>query len=172
MEMTDVMDIIATVASDITTETDAWANSLNNSAASAKSAGFSFADLNVIFGSMVQGGADVNSLWAAFNSAMVNMQSPTKQGADALKSVGLTLEEMTAVMGDPVNMLQFLKRGFTEAEKSGKGFAFLADLLGRQAAPEFALALGLSNEEIEEMGSLFSDVDGRGANLVNRIRES
>ena len=52
MDVTNVIDIMGAVASDVTTETDQWANAIVNSAGAAKAAGFSFKELNVIFAAM------------------------------------------------------------------------------------------------------------------------
>lgn len=173
MEMSDVIDIISTVAADVTTRTDSWATALVNSAGAAKSAGFSFKDLNVLFADMVRGGADVNLVWSAFNSAITNIQSPSKQTKEALDQVGITVGDMTDALRDgPTGLIMLLKEGFEEAEKSGQGFAWLTDVLGRQAAPEFALAMGLTNDELNETAGYFEDIEGRGAEMTGRIREA
>lgn len=173
MEMSDVIDIIATVAADVTTETDKWATALVNSSGAAKAAGFSFKDLNVLFSAMVRGGADANLMWSAFNSAITRVQAPTKQTVEALEAVGLSAAGLAeATRKGPIEMLQYLREGFEEAEKAGVGFAFLTDTIGSQAAPEFALALGLTNEELAETAAYFGEIDGRGAVMVDRLREA
>lgn len=173
MEMSDVTDILATVASDVTTETDKWSTAIVNSAGAAKAAGFSFKDLNVIFAAMVRGGADANLMWSAFNSAITRLQAPTKQTQEALESVGISVVDMQkAMQAGPLDMLELLRKGFDEANKSGQGFGFLTNVIGSQAAPEFALALGLTNEELAETAGYFEDIDGRGAAMVSRLKDS
>jgi len=173
MEMSDVIDIIATVASDITTQTERWSAALVNSAGAAKSAGFSFKELNVIFAQMVRGGADVNLIWSAFNSAMSSVQAPGKQALEALEGVGLSAKGLAAALREgPIPFLEYLRQGFETANESGTGFAFLADVLGRQAAPEFALALGQTNETLQETSDWFEEINGRGAVLVEKLREA
>lgn len=171
MEMSDVIDIISQVAANVTTQTDQWATAIVNSAGAAKSAGFSFKDLNVVFSEMVRGGADVNLIWSAFNSAMTNIQNPSKQGVEALDSVGLSAKGLSeSLRGGPITMLEYLRGGFEKANESGQGFAFLADTLGRQAAPEFALALGLTNEELKSTAGYFDNITGKGEEMTGKIR--
>lgn len=173
MEMSDVIDIIATVAADVTTETDKWARALVNSSGAAKAAGFSFKDLNIMFSAMVRGGADANLVWSAFNSAIVRVQAPTKQTTEALQAVGLSVDGLgEALRGGPLQLLDYLRVGFEEADKSGQGFGWLTKVIGSQAAPEFALALGLMGEELEEVAGYFDDIEGRGGEMVGRLRES
>lgn len=171
MEMSDVTDILATVASDVTTETDKWANAIVNSSGAAKAAGFSFKDLNVLFATMVRGGADANLMWSAFNSAITRLQAPSKQTIEALSGVGIKVTDMQKAMeSGPIEMLELLRKGFDEANKSGQGFGFLANVIGSQAAPEFALALGLTNEELAETAGYFEDIEGRGGQMVDRLK--
>jgi len=173
MESSDVLDIFATVAADVTTQTDAWSTALVNSAGAAKASGLSFEDLNVMFASMVRGGANVNLTWSALNSALVNIQSPSEKVKDALLNVELSAEGMKdALGGGSIELLEYLKLGFDRASESGDGFVFLTEILGRQAAPEFALALGLTNEELQEVGGYFEDITGRGQEMVDRLKES
>ena len=173
-EMTDVTDIMATVAADVTTETDAWATAIVNSAGAAKAAGFSFKELNILFAAMVRGGADVNLMWSAFNSAMSKIQGPaSNQMISALTEVGLSVEGLTAsLQGGPIDLLEYLRQGFEKANEAGKGFAFLTQVVGGQAAPEFALALGLTNDELRETAGYFEDIEGRGAEMAARIKDS
>lgn len=173
MEMSDVTDILATVAADVTTETDKWSTAIINSAGAAKAAGFSFKDLNVLFATMIRGGADANLMWSAFNSAITRLQAPTKQTIEALAGVGISVTDMQKSMqAGPLEMLELLRKGFDEANKSGQGFGFLTNVIGSQAAPEFALALGLTNEELTETAGYFDDIDGRGAEMVKRLKDS
>ena len=173
METTDVMDIMATVAADVTTQTSSWATQLVNSAGAAKGAGFSFKELNQIFATMVRGGANVQTVGTAVTSAFIAMQGPTKQAKEALDNVGISSDELKqALAKGPLPLLEKLKEGFEEANKSGNGFVFLSHVLGRQAAPEFALALGLTNEELSETAGWFEDVTGRGKEMTDKIREA
>ena len=173
MEMADVIDTIATVAADVSNETDAWSSALVQSAGAAKAAGFSFKDLNIMFSAMKRGGADVNLMWAAFNSAMNRIQAPTKQSTEALEAVGLSTQGLTKALADgPIPLLNYLRQGFDKANQSGQGFAFLTQTLGAQAASEFALALGLTNEELVETAAYFENIDGKGAAMVERLREA
>jgi TP901 family phage tail tape measure protein len=174
MEMSDVIDIMATVAADVTTETDKWATAIVNSAGAAKAAKFSFKDLNVLFAAMSRGGADVNLMWSAFNSAMSQIQGPgSKQMHGALNDVGLSLEGLKeSLQGGPIELLEYLRQGFEKANETGEGFAFLTQTIGAQAAPEFALALGLTNEELNETAGYFEDIAGTGAAMTERIREA
>lgn len=173
MEMSDVIDIFATVAADVTTQTDQWATAIINSAGAAKSAGFSFKDLNILFAQMLRGGADVNLMWSAFNSAMGRIQAPTDQTIGALEAVGLNADGLAKSLRDgPVPLLDYLRIGFEKANETGQGFAFLTQTIGQQAAPEFALALGLTNDELNETAGYFSDISGRGVEMTDRIREA
>lgn len=173
MEMSDVIDIMATVAADVTTQTDRWSVALTNSAGAARTAGLSFKDLNVLFAQMVRGGADVNLIWSAFNSAITAIQDPGDKAAEALGSVGLNAVDLgNALREGPVQLLEYLRGGFEKAEQAGQGFAFLSAVLGRQAAPEFAAALTLTNAELEETQGWFEDISGSGATMVNKLRES
>jgi TP901 family phage tail tape measure protein len=173
MDVTSVIDIMGSVAANVTTETDQWANAIVNSAGAAKAAGFSFKELNVIFAAMKRGGADVNLMWAAFNSAMVNVQAPTDAAFTALEGVGISMKDLQgSLAAGPIEFLEKLKVGFEKANVSGGGFAFLAHVLGRQAAPEFALALGLTNEELRETSGYFEGITGTGATMVDKIREA
>lgn len=173
MDTSDVIDIFATVAADVTTQTDAWASAISQSAGAAKASGFSFKDLNVFFAQMVRGGADVNHMWAAFNSAMTRIQAPTKQSTEALENAGLSTEGLTKALDDgPVPLLEYLRKGFEKANETGQGFAFLTETLGAQAAPEFAMALGLTNEELQETAGYFQNIDGKGGAMVERLRDA
>ena len=173
METTDVMDIMATVASDVTSQTQSWATALVNSAGAAKGAGFSFKELNIALAEMVRGGANVQTVSTAFNSAVVAMQGPSKQAKEALADVGLTATAMAkSLQGGPITMLEFLKKGFEEANKTGNGFIFLQHVLGKQAAPEFALALGLTNEELKETAGWFDDITGKGEEMTDKLRDA
>lgn len=171
--ISDVIDDLSAVAANVTTRTDDWATALTNSAGSAKAAGLSFKDLNVIFAEMVGGGADVNHTWAAFNSAINRIQAPTKQTAEALQAVGLSTKGLQdALSGGPITMLSYLKKGFEEANKSGQGFAFLSETLGQQAAPEFAIALSRTNDEMATTAGYFEDITGAGDKMVQKIRQA
>ena len=173
MELADVQDILANVAANLTTETDSWANAIVNSAGAAKSAGFSFQDLNVLMGAMVRGGADVDLTWSAINAAMSNVQSVGPQAKKALVGVGLSVDGLQqALAGGPIQLLDYLQQGFQIANEEGQGFAFLSKVLGDQAAPEFALALGLTYDELVEVADGFADAEGMAAGMIDRIRES
>jgi TP901 family phage tail tape measure protein len=173
MEMSDVIDTMATVAADITTQTDAWSTALVNSAGNARAAGLSFKDLNVIFANMVRGGADVNLIWSAFNSAIISIQAPSEKTAGELEAVGLSVSGLQeALASGPIELLEYLKKGFDKAQESGRGVAFLAQVLGRQAAPEFAIAFAQTNETMEETASWFDDIEGRGAEMTKTLREA
>lgn len=173
MEMTDVIDIIATVAADVTTQTDQWSTALNASAGSAKGAGLSFKELNILFAQLKRGGASINLMSSAVNSAMLKIQNPTDTARTALEKVGLSVKGLkTSLQDGPVELLQYLKKGFDEAQKSGQGMKFLVDAIGQQAAPEFALALGQTNEALAETGGWFDNIEGRGQKLAADLRSA
>ncbi len=173
MELINVGDLLAHVASNVTTETDKWANSIVNSAGAAKSAGLTYKDLNVLMSAMVLGGADVSLTATAINSALSAIQAPGPQAAKTLKEVGLNVTGLQqALAGGPIKLLDYLQQGFQIANEKGQGFAFLSKVLGDQAAPEFALALGLTYDELVELGEGFDDIEGKGAAMVDRIRDS
>lgn len=173
-DVSQVTDIFAVVASDITTNTGAWARALNESSGAAKTAGLSFEDLNLLIATMVRGGAsDIDAVGTAIKSAMKFIQAPTDQAAEALKNVGLNVDGLrSALAGGPIDLINYLGEGFAKANEKGEGFAFLAHVLGDQAAPEFAAAFNLSSDELKETADWMTETEGRGKELSETLRDA
>lgn len=163
LAMTDVLDTISNVQKNVTSETSSYADSLSHAEAAAHSVGFSFQDLNTVLSAMIQGGTQVSDTWAGFNSAMDMTEKGSKQQKDALDSVGQSSRGLKdALQQGAIPYLEYLKSGFDEASKSGNGLFYLQSVLGAQAAPAFASALGQSRESLESLSQGFTDAKGTG----------
>lgn len=172
LSMADVMDVMAAVASNVSTETDAWAEALTQSSGAAHAAGLSFKDLNIILAAMVSGGDQVSLTWSAFNSAMARIQSGAPAVSDSLKAVGLNINELTNSLSEgAVPFLEYLKQGFDRATQSGQGMAFLIQTVGQQAAPDFAIALAQTNEQLKQVGGYFENITGKGEAMASQLRD-
>ena len=173
LKITDVMDSIATVAANVTTNTASYANALTQSAGAANASGLSFKDLNVVLSEMVSGGANVDDTWAAFNGAMNFVQAGSKSTKTELDKVGLSLGGLqTALRDGAIPFLDYLKQGYEKANESGQGFYFLTQVLGRQAAPEFAAALQQSGDQINSVAGYFDNAAGSGEALAQKMRDA
>jgi len=163
-----LMDRMAVFAANVDDQTDALSRALQQSAGSARAAGVSFDELITLFSVMRRSGIDLDLTWAAFNSAMTAIQSPGEKAFKALEKVGFGADDLSdALKLGTVPFLEVLRVGFEKAGGiEGKGLAFLMDTLGREAAPKFATALSLTNEEMEETAGWFEDVSGKGKTLV------
>lgn len=169
-----LMDRMAVYASNVDDATDSLARALQQSAGSARAAGISFDELIRLFSVMRRSGIDLDLAWAAFNSAISNVQSPTKQALEALDKVGISASDLAISLKEgTVPFLEKLRQGFEKAGGTdGAGLAFLMQVLGREAAPKFATALSLTNDQMEETSGWFDDVSGKGAELAKRLEES
>lgn len=173
-DVNSLMDNMAVFAANVDDKTDGLARALQQSAGTARAAGVPFKDLITILSVMRRSGIDMDLTWASFNAAMTNIQAPTKQAMDALEGVGFGLDDLSNSLKEgAVPFLEKLREGFERAGgQDGKGLAFLMQVLGRQAAPEFATALALDNEALAETSGWFSEVTGKGAELAKKLEET
>lgn len=169
----DVSDEMATVAANVTTETDRFATAFSETAGSARAAGLTFKDNIVLMSQLVSSGANVNFISSAMNRAFVKVQEGGKQMTEMLATVGMTSKEMQdALRSGPVEFMSKLKEGFDKAEESGNGFLFLSHVLGAEAAPEFAIAMSQPIEKLKEVSSWFDETSGASDELIKRVREA
>ena len=173
LTMKDVVDTMATVASNVTTQTEAYGRVLGDVSAASRSAGFSFKETNVLISSLVRGGARLETIASAVNSAFVNLQAPSDSAREALDAVGLSAEGLSKSLSEgPIATLDYLKQGYDKANESGQGFNFLIDVIGRQAAPEFGMAMGLTGDQLNEVAGYLDNVSGSSEEMLKRLKEN
>jgi TP901 family phage tail tape measure protein len=172
LEMADIMDTMASVASNVTTNTQSYSNVLGQVSGAANAANLSFKETNMLISAMVTGGVNLNLATAAINSAFISIQEPLKGADTALEEMGLSMTGLqSAFEAGPIDMMKYLKVGFDEATKAGIGFNFLVNVLGKQAAPEFAVALSQTNESLDNVSGYFDNASGTGEIMVQKLRD-
>jgi len=172
LDTKQLMDSMAVVASDVTSNTKGYNYALRDTVASAKASGLSFKDLNVLISNLSYAGADLATVGTAINRALYNIQAPSKQGSEALAEFGLSVKGLkSALDSGPIELLEYLKKGFNKAQESGEGFAWLSKVIGSEAAPEFGMAMEANSEQLNEVASMFDNATGRSDELLKRLKE-
>lgn len=169
----NVSDEFAGVASNVTTNTEAFARAFMESAGASRAAGFSFKETTLLMSELVAGGANVDTIGSAINRALVMSQDVGKQAAESLAAVGQSAKGLQkALSGGPITYLEYLKKGFDRAQVSGQGMVYLAHVLGREAAPEFAIALSNDASKLQEVAGWLDNTAGASDGLIKSYRDS
>lgn len=172
LDMNGIMDTMAAVASNVTTQTDQYANAFTQAAAASHLAGMSFKETNVLISILSDSGADLNVVGTAINSMLRFLEAPTKGAAAAMSEMGISATQMHDALANPVQMLELLKKGFDEAQKSGQGMVWLTDVVGREAAPTIGLAMAQTSASLQNVAGYFDDITGSGDKMVTKLKEA
>lgn len=172
ISVNDVMDTFATVAANVNMQTDRYGREFNLIASSARDAGFSFKETNIILSELISSGVQMDIAGTALIRMFKEVQRPSDAAYEALDRVGLSVKGMqTALQSGPIVLLEYLKQGFDKANKSGQGSVWAFDVLGA-SGDVLKTVLGRTNEKIEATAMYFDNIKGKGAEVVRQIREN
>lgn len=139
-------DIMAQAAMNSNTNVELMGETFKYAAPVAGALGYSMEDLATATGLMASSGIKGSLAGTSLRNIMTRMAKPTKESQDAMDALGLSLEDETGRMYSLMEIMQMLRKNFSEGADAEKMQAALTELAG------------LTDEQISEIQEGLGDL--------------
>ena len=133
--------------------------------------GYSIEDMSVAIGLMANSGIKGSQAGTALRATLTRMAKPTKQSAEAMEQLGVSLTNQDGTMKSFAEVMEDLREGFsglTEAEKTN-----MAAALGGQEAMSGLLAIvNASDDDFKKLTKEINNADGAAEDMAETMQDN
>ena len=133
--------------------------------------GFSCEDVAVAVGTMANAGIKASQAGTSLRGALTRMAKPTKQSAQAMEKLGLSMTNSDGSMKSLMEIMVDMRKGFsglTEAEKA----QYAAMLGGQQAMSGLLAIVNASDEDFSKLTEEIYNADGAAEEMANTMQDN
>ena len=165
----NVTDVLSTVASSSNTNVSDLGEAFKAVAPTASALGFSVEDTAIVLGLMANQAIQGSEAGNGLKSVLANLVKPTKNGAEALKNLGVELTNSDGTMRDLNDIVADLQKGFSGLSEEEQA-TVASTIVGKQQMSKFLAIVNSGEDSLNDLSKAVENSNGK-TNEMRMIME-
>jgi len=164
-------DVLAAASANANTNVELLGETFKYAAPVAGALGYSLEDISVAAGLMANNGIKASSAGTALRSIMTRMAKPTKESAQAMEDLGLSLTDNEGKMYTFRELMEQMREkfaGLTEAEKAQEA----AMLAGKNAMSGLLAVVNSSDDDFNKLCEAIDNSNGAAKQMADTMQDN
>ena len=158
-------DVLAAAATNANTNVALMGETFSYAAPLAGSMGYSVEDLAVATGLMANASIKGSSAGTALRNIMTRMAKPTKESAEAMKALGLSLTDDEGNMKSFMEIMEDMRDGFEGLSETEKAY-YATELAGKQGLSGLLAIVNASEEDFDKLSDAITNSAGAARRMA------
>ena len=163
-EAAQVTDVLAAASSRANTDVTQLGSAMAFAGPVASAMGISVSDAAAAIGVMSDAGIQGGAAGTGLRRVLSSLANPTKQAADALRSMGIQLEDVNPATNELTDIVNTLAEAGLDASEA-------LTIFGDRGGPAI-LALTSQSPRLQELTAGLRDVDGEASRMADTMRDN
>ena len=164
-------DVLAAASANANTNVELLGETFKYAAPVAGALGYSLEDISVAAGLMANAGIKASSAGTALRSIMTRMAKPTKESAEAMEDLGISLTDSEGKMYTFQELMVQLRGSFdglTESEKA----QYAAMLAGKNAMSGLLAVVNSTDADFEKLTTAIQNSNGAAKDMADTMQDN
>ena len=167
-EASHYSDMFAKAQAQANTDAQGLFDTMGIAGSTAKTVGWSFSDLATLTGVFGDHSVSASEGATALNTGLMRLASPAKQGATAMKSLGINAFDAKGKLKDMPSLMQELNSKFSGLSQQEK-LAAASAIFGKQQASKWLTLIGESPSKFSKMKNAIDGTNGTAKSMSDAL---
>lgn len=165
-ETARMVDVMAQAAMNSNTNVAMMGETFKYAGTVAGAMGYQIEDIAIATGLMASSGIKASEAGTALRSIITRMAKPTKESAEAMEALGLSLERNDGSMYSFLEIMEQMRKGMAGMTETQKAY-YAAELAGKQAMAGLLAVADSTDQQFEELTRAIYSAEGAAQRMAD-----
>ena len=165
-ETTRMVDVMAQAAMNSNTNVEMMGETFKYAGTVAGAMGYQIEDIAIATGLMASSGIKASNAGTALRNIITRMAKPTKESAEAMEALGLSLEKDDGTMYSFLEIMEQMRKGMAGMTETQKAY-YAAELGGQRGMPGLLAIANSTDRQFNELTEAIYNAEGAAQQMAD-----